>query len=194
MEGYYFSLTLARVLFLFLQCVYPLGVSSNATLIVKRQASEVVNFKRKRKKNYKQGKNEVRYALVSYPTMLIEKKTYKLINLDVKNTTYERKVIIMGAAENSFNWESNLSLMCYYSKDSVLWVCSFSLLLEKASARLHFLIVNIYGILFFAFNFVKYGHLAIMHALFKLLSAVLKIIICQNNLNNYWMCLLWYVQ
>lgn len=103
MEGYYFSLTLARVLFLFLQCVYPLGVSSNATLIVKRQASEVVNFKRKRKKNYKQGKNEVRYALVSYPTMLIEKKTYKLINLDVKNTTYERKVIIMGAAENSFN-------------------------------------------------------------------------------------------
>ena len=103
MEGYYFSLTLARVLFLFLQCVYPLGVSSNATLIVKRQASEVVNFKRKRKKNYKQGKNEVIYALVSYPTMLIEKKTYKLINLDVKNTTYERKVIIMGAAENSFN-------------------------------------------------------------------------------------------
>lgn len=95
MEGYYFSLTLARVLFLFLQCVYPLGVSSNATLIVKRQASEVVNFKRKRKKNYKQGKNEVIYALVSYPTMLIEKKTYKLINLDVKNTTYERRVIIM---------------------------------------------------------------------------------------------------
>ena len=82
-------------MFLFLQCVYPLGVSSNATLIVKRQASEVVNFKRKRKKNYKQGKNEVIYALVSYPTMLIENKTYKLINLDVKNTTYERKVIIM---------------------------------------------------------------------------------------------------
>ena len=102
MEGYYFSLTLARVLFLFLQCVYPLGVSSNATLIVKRQASEVVNFKRKRKKNYKQGKNEVIYALVSYPTMLIEKKTYKLINLDVKNTTYERSYY-HGAAENSFN-------------------------------------------------------------------------------------------
>jgi len=45
--------------------------------------------------NYKQGKYEVRYALVVYPTMLIEKKTYKLINLGVKNTTYERKVIIM---------------------------------------------------------------------------------------------------
>ena len=64
-----------------------------------------------------------------------------------------------------------------------------SVFLLSTSRESLFLIVNIYGI-FFAFNFVKYGHLAIMHAMFKLLSAVLKIIICQNNLNNYWMCLL----
>lgn len=65
-----------------------------------------------------------------------------------------------------------------------------SVFLLSTSRESLFLIVNICGILFFAFNFVKYGHLAIMHAMFKLLSAVLKIIICQNNLNNYWMCLL----
>lgn len=67
-----------------MQCVYPLGVSSNTTLIVKRRASEVVNFKRKRKKDDKQGKNEVRYALMIYLSLLMEIKTYKLINLDVK--------------------------------------------------------------------------------------------------------------
>ena len=50
-----------------------------------------------------------------------------------------------------------------------------SVFLLSTSRESLFLIVNIYGILFFAFNFVKYGHLAIMHALFKLLSAVLKI-------------------
>ena len=65
-----------------------------------------------------------------------------------------------------------------------------SVFLLSTSRESLFLIVNIYGILFFAFNFVKYGHLAIMNAMFKLLSAVLNIIICQNNLNNYWLCLL----
>ena len=56
-----------------MQCIYPLGVTDNANLIVRRQASEVANLKRKRKKKHKQKEVEVRYISPLDSSILIGK-------------------------------------------------------------------------------------------------------------------------
>lgn len=52
----------------FLQCVYPLGVTDNANLIVSRKASEFasLNLKKRRRKRPKQIEEEVTTTSVSY--------------------------------------------------------------------------------------------------------------------------------
>ena len=53
---------LSFAFFFFLQCVYPLGVTDSANLIVTRKASEVnsfLNLKRRRKKKSKPRETEV---------------------------------------------------------------------------------------------------------------------------------------
>lgn len=67
-------LSLIFVLFAFLQCVYPLGATDNASLIVKRQASEVSNLRRKRKKKQKQGETEVRFVSKFFSRLCLLKK------------------------------------------------------------------------------------------------------------------------
>ena len=64
--------------------MYPLGITDNAKLIVRRQASEISTLKRKRRKKQKQREAEVRYILQFGFIMFLE----EVLCLDALNSNW----------------------------------------------------------------------------------------------------------